>query len=123
MATEAQEQAILIEWFRLQYPKYAKSLRVSQGGAFRGKGRQGAIRMAQAKRQGYVQGEADIVILVPSGPSAGLVIEYKREGGSHKLTQEQKDYLDYMEEQGYTARCCRGLDDAMRVIEHHMMFL
>jgi hypothetical protein len=109
--SESQEQAAYIEWFRLTYPREALSLRVSQSGGYKGKGRQGAIRMSKIKAQGGVTGESDIAILLPRGGSGCMLIEFKTKTG--KATQAQLDYIDYHNEIGNTGVICYGLDAAM----------
>jgi len=118
--TEAEEQAIIVTYFRARFPKFARSLRVSQSGGFKGKGRQGAIRMGQIKAQGGVKGEADIAILLPRHGFGCLLIEHKAAGSSHKATIEQLEYVTYHNENGNLAVVTRGVEAAVAAINTYL---
>lgn len=118
--TEAQEQREIVRWFRAKWPEHSQSLRVSQTGGYRGKGRAGAIRQAQIKGQGGVVGEADIAILLPRGGFGALLIEHKGEGQAHGLTEAQAAYLEYHRSIGNAAAVTRGIDAAKAAIESYM---
>ena len=120
MSTEATEQKDFVTWFRAKYPAHAKSLRVSQSGAHRGKGKMAAIRIAKAKGQGEVKGEADIAILLSKGGFACLIIEHKGLGQSHSLTEDQQEYLDYHNSVGNLAISTRGFDVLTAAIDTYM---
>ena len=120
MTTEATEQKDFVTWFRAKYPAHAKSLRVSQSGAHRGKGKMAAIRIAKAKGQGEVKGEADIVILLSKGGFGSLVIEHKGSQQSHKLSDDQIEYLDYHNRVGNMAISTRGADALKAAVDTFM---
>ena len=107
--SEAREQAAYVKWLRAKYPQYAHCLRVSQSGAARGSGRQGAIRMAIVKAQGAEPGESDMLFALPRGQYHCLVIEHKKANGLHKLTETQQAYLDRHRATGALAISTRGL--------------
>jgi len=120
--SESDEQKEIVAWFRSQWPQYALSLRVSQSGGYRGKGKQGAIRTAQVTAMGGVTGESDIAILLPRGRFGCLLIEHKAEGGLHKATPKQSEYLDYHNDKsiGNCACLTRGVDQAKAAITVYM---
>jgi hypothetical protein len=108
--SESAEQKEVVAWFRAKYPEHAMSLRVSQSGGHRGKGKSAAIRIAKAKGQGEVKGEADIGILLPKGGYGCLLVEHKGEGMAHTLNESQALYLDYHNRIGNCAVSTRGVD-------------
>jgi hypothetical protein len=121
--TEGEEQKDVISWFRSAYPQYAMCLRVSQFGNHRGNSRKAAaIRTAKAKSQGAVVGEADIAIILPRQGEHGkiygcLLIEHKAAGSSHKISDEQQDYMDFHNEvAGNIAISTRGVPMAIAAI-------
>jgi hypothetical protein len=121
--SESQEQKEIVAWFRNAFPQYAKCLRVSQSGGYRGSGRKGAIRTANIKAQGGVTGEADIAILLPREGQDGkiygsLLIEHKSASGTHKVTPAQQEYMDFHNdpEINNIATSTRGVDAAIAAI-------
>lgn len=118
--TESDEQKEIVRYFRERYPQYARSLRVSQSGSYRGAGRKGAIRTAQVAAMGGVTGEADIAINLPRQGFGSLIIEHKAEGSAHKATAEQVAYIEYHNREGNCAVLTRGLDMAITAIDTYM---
>ena len=118
--SEEAEQVELVAWFRKCYPMYAQSLRISQSGGFKGKGRAGAIRMAKAKAAGVVTGESDIASLLPRNGYGAFLMEYKKSGGAYKATPAQLEYLDYHRAIGNCACVCRGPEAAKAAITAYM---
>ena len=114
--TETEEQKEIVKWFRETYPQYAMSLRVSQSGGHRGKGRAAAMRLAKDRAMGAVKGEADIAILVPNGRFGALLIEHKAEGGYYKPTAAQQAYLHYHNGIGNCAVSTKGIEAAKAAI-------
>lgn len=108
-------QATLMEWAMLmesRWPELKLLFHVPNGGA-RGKAEAGRL-----KRQGVKAGVPDLMLPVARGGYHGLFIELKTEKGS--LTPEQKEWLRMLQEQGYAAKCCKGLDEAMRTLTNYM---
>ena len=119
--SESAEQKAVVEYFRLKYPQYARSLRVSQSGGFKGTGRKGAIRMEQIKALGGVTGEADIAILVPRGTFGSLLIELKADDATKGATSAQLDYIRYHNETAGNCACvAKGVDMAIAAIDTYM---
>jgi hypothetical protein len=69
---------------------------------------------ARLKRQGVRAGIPDLFWPAPRGDHAGLWIELKRPGG--RLTDSQIDWLEYLNDRGYDARVCYGLQEAIDVV-------
>lgn len=108
-------QMTLMEWAMLmenRWPELKLLFHVPNGGA-RGKAEAGRL-----KRQGVKAGVPDLMLPVARGGYHGLFIELKAEKGS--LTAEQKEWLQMLQEQGYAAKCCKGLDEAMRTLTNYM---
>jgi hypothetical protein len=120
MQSEAAEQKTIVAYFRAQYPQYAMSLRVSQSGGFRGKGREGAIRSNNVQSMGGVTGEADIAILLPRGGFGCLLIEHKAADGKHSATHAQLHYLEYHQANGNCAVLTKGIESAIAAIDAYM---
>lgn len=118
--SESSEQKTIVAYFRAQYPKYAMSLRVSQSGGFRGRGKEGAIRSRNVQSMGGVTGESDIAILLPRGGFGCLLIEHKADGGKHMATPMQLSYLEYHRSQGNCAVLTRGVEAAISAIDAYM---
>lgn len=118
--SEAAEQKEIVSWFRTEYPDYALCLRVSQSGGYRGTGRKGAIRTAKIAAMGGITGEADIAILLRRGEFGSLLIEHKAEGGKHKTTPEQLEYIRHHNAVGNCAVVTRGVDMAKAAIAQYM---
>ena len=118
--TESQEQKELIDWFKKQYPKYSKSIRLSMNGINLGGGKKAAIMINHLKSQGMVPGESDLFFAIPTKGYHGLFIEFKSTNGAHKLTDDQAEYIGYMTLLGYRAECCKGIEDAKQLISEHI---
>jgi hypothetical protein len=118
--SESAEQKTIVAYFRTKYPQYAMSLRVSQSGGFRGKGREGAIRSRNVQSMGGVTGEADIAILLPRGGFGSLLIEHKAADGRYGATPMQLSYLEYHRLQGNCAVLTKGIEEAITAIDDYM---
>lgn len=114
--TESQEQKELIKWFKSTYPQYEKSIRLSMSGINLGGGKKASIMINYLRSQGMIDGEADLIFLVPAKDFHGLVMELKSTEGKHELKDNQAEYLDYMASLGYMSICCKGLVSAKESI-------
>ena len=65
---------------------------------------------ARLKAEGVCRGVPDLFI-----PAWGLWIEMKRQKGG-VVSENQKDWLEYLNGLGYGAVVCRGADDAMNTV-------
>lgn len=104
--SEHQEQVMFIKWMQLQHPtvKVAaipNGIRSSIGAA------------VKAKREGLSKGFPDLFIA-----RWKLFIEMKRKKGG-VVSKEQREWLTYLEDCGFTCKVCRGFEEAkLAVIEH-----
>lgn len=77
------------------------------------------IRVAvKLKREGVKRGVADIALPLPRGQYHGAVIEQKTKGG--RLSVEQKEFLAFMESQGYRTFVSYSADESLRFIEEYL---
>ena len=87
----------------------------------------------KAKATGYVKGFPDLQICVPmergdiegeegstkrGGVYHGLFLEIKKDKKAYP-TKEQKEWISYLNEQGYCARVTKGIDESMQVIDDY----
>jgi len=113
---EEEVQKSVVHYLKLKYPKawYCASL----GGI-----RTSFKQAVKAKATGYVKGFPDLQICVPmergvegeGGVYHGLFLEIKKDKKSYP-TKEQKEWIAYLNEQGYCARVTKGLDESLAVI-------
>ena len=101
--TEHEHQRELVSWFRKTYK--ARIFAIPNGG-YRGKAT--AMRL---KAEGVSRGVPDLFV-----PAWGLWIEMKREQGG-TLSPEQRDWIDYLSDNGYRCIVCKGFDQAKEQIE------
>ena len=118
--SETDEQKEIIAWYRAQYPKYAKCLRVSQSGRRSGSSKRAAIAWASQVAMGAVTGEADIAILLPRGKFGSLLVEHKAAGAAHKATDDQVSYVQHHCDIGNCGMITRGVDTAKAAIKLYM---
>jgi len=103
MPLEHEEQREVVRWFRQCWPN-VRIMAIPNGGA-RSKATAGRL-----KAEGVSAGVPDLFI-----PAWGLWIEMKRiKGGS--VSPEQKDWMSYLELNGYKCFVARGAEDAKRQI-------
>jgi len=112
--TEDQDQAALIRWFDLQYPALRGRLAACPNGGFRNK-----VTAVNLKRTGARAGYPDLNLLTPRNGYYGLFIEMKRAKGG-TLSPEQKDWLEWLSEQGFMAVVCKGFDSAKNTIQEYL---
>lgn len=104
---ETQEQIKVMDWFKLQWPEHAWSLRPSMNGLSR-RGRAGAILWRTMQALGASKGDPDIAILLPKGGFGCFVAEHKAADKPRDLTKEQAEQLDYHRAIGNCAVSTRG---------------
>jgi hypothetical protein len=114
MRTEHDEQKALIKWFDLQYRELRGRL-AAVPNASKCPVYVGAKMNAEGRRKGY----PDLQLLTPRAGYHGLIIEMKNaDGGS--VSPEQKDFLQWLNEQGYLAVVCNGFEEARAVIDNYL---
>ena len=72
----------------------------------------------RAKNSGYKRGFPDLFIYEPKGKWHGLAIELKV--GYNKPTNEQNWWCGQLNERGYKAHICTGIDEALEVIDSYL---
>jgi len=109
--SEREIQKTVVQYLRLKYPKvfFTISPIVKYSNA-----RQGAIQ----KAMGYTSGTPDIMIFKPNPYYYSLFIELKSEKG--KISQNQKEFINYLNSNGYCAIICYSIDMATRLIDWYM---
>ena len=101
--SEHQEQAYIVQWFRRAYPG-VRIFAIPNGGA------RSITTATKLKVEGVSRGVPDLFI-----PEWKLWVEMKRIKGG-KLSQEQKDWLDYLGKVGYSVIVGYGALDAQEKI-------
>lgn len=108
LPTEHEEQRELVRWFRQTWPG-VRIHAIPNGGA-RSKATAGRL-----KAEGVASGVPDLFV-----PEWRLWVEMKRaKGGS--LSQEQKDWISYLESVGYCVIVGKGAENAKELI-HAFLF-
>ena len=113
--SEAEEQMAVIKWAELMSNKHTclKWLYHCPNG-----GSRNVAEAANLKRMGVKAGVPDLCLPYPSNGHHGLYIEMKRDGG--RLTAAQRDYLAWLNENGYRAVVCYGTEHAIKVLEYYL---
>ncbi len=109
---EHQIQVGCVNWFRLQYPNlliYA----IPNGS------KRNLITAVKLKAEGVVSGVPDLHIPVARHGYHGLYIEMKN-GKKGVVSQNQKDIMKKLTEEGYRCEVCRSLDDFMKVTKDYL---
>lgn len=105
--TEDQEASVLVAYLRVNHYKFTH-IPNEAGGTLDAKRR--AVRM---KRLGTSKGFPDYVVLI-NGQT--VAIELKRRKGSN-TSQEQKDWIEALNNAGVPAIIANGADEAIKFIE------
>ncbi len=110
--TEHAEQCQLMTWCRLnawKYPELKRLFAVPNGGL------RNKVVAAQLQQEGVRPGVPDLCLPVPVGSYHGLYIEMKRRKGG-TVTDNQKDWLEYLGGVGYATAVCRGWEEAKETL-------
>ncbi len=112
---EAKDQEAIFAWAKIResvYPELKLLHHIPNGGS------RNKIEGANLKRQGVKAGVPDIYLPVPRGKYHGLYIELKH--GKNKLSDLQREWLAWLNDQGYLALCIHGWEDAIKSIENYL---
>jgi hypothetical protein len=101
--TEHEEQREFVSWFRKSFPG-TRIFAIPNGGA------RTITTATRLKSEGVCRGVPDLFI-----PAWGLWVEMKREKGG-VLSQDQKDWINYLEANQYHCLVAKGCDDAKQQI-------
>jgi hypothetical protein len=109
---EQRQQEAIVTYLQLQY----KGVRfcASLGGQYQ----QYQSQRAKAIRTGYVKGFPDLQITEARRNYHGLFIELKTKTG--RITPHQKQWIEDLNERGYLAKCCKGMEEAMDLIDWYL---
>lgn len=114
--TEADEQITLFHWAAWQsgkYPELNLLYHVPNGGS------RNRIEAARLKAQGVKPGVPDIVLPAARGKYHGLYVELKRQRGG-RISENQKEWIKGLTEQGYCAVVCKGYEEAAHAILNYL---
>ena len=114
--TESQEQQSLFEWAKLlqhKYPAIRLMYHIPNEGA------RSAATGARMRAEGLRRGVPDICLPVARGPYHALYIELKRRAGG-RLSDDQRAWIDALNDAGNRAVVCRGWDEARQKIEQYL---
>lgn len=114
--TELQEQIAVFNWAKSMIDMYPmlKYMNASLNGV--------RLTIGQAnlaKKSGLVKGYPDIFLPFNNGVYNGLFIELKRIKGG-VVSDEQKDFIGYLNNQGYLAVVCKGSQSAIEEIVNYL---
>ena len=104
MESEHLQQVRLVSWFRKTFPE-TRLFSIPMGGA------RSVSTGAMLRAEGACKGVPDICI-----PAWMLFIEMKKSEGG-KVSIEQRDWLQYLNSVGYTAKVCHGFEEAKAFIQ------
>ncbi len=113
---EGNEQAALFNWMKLRHPlAWRLAYHVPNGG------QRHKATAAKLKAQGVKAGVPDISIALARGGHHGLYIEFKATPPHDAdVAASQKEWIGALVEQGYKAVVCRGIKEAMTVIDDYL---
>jgi hypothetical protein len=113
---EGSEQVALFNWLRVRHPEaWRLAFHVPNGG------HRHKATAAKLKAQGVKAGVPDISIALARGGHHGLYIEFKATPPHDaEVASSQKEWLCALVEQGYKAVVCRGMKEAMAVIDDYL---
>jgi hypothetical protein len=111
LPTEDQEQAWLIQWIKRHAPPEARRLFHVPNGGGRSKSQGATLKLL-----GVQPGVPDLFLPVVRPPYHGLWIEMKSLSPQARASAEQRDWLLYLDGQGYKTALCAGFEAARDVI-------
>ncbi|HBI92754.1 MAG TPA: VRR-NUC domain-containing protein [Terrisporobacter glycolicus] len=112
---EAQEQAVVISWCKMQENVYpaVKNIYAIPNGGYRNK-----IEAKNLKLQGVKSGVPDLHLAYPNSFYHGLYIEMK--WGKNKPTENQEDWIKRLSAVGYKCEICWSSEEAIEVIKQYL---
>lgn len=110
VASEHDEQAAFVAWFRLQFPKIL-IFAIPNGAYLSGTPGQRAAQMARLKAEGLMPGVPDLHV-----PEWNLWIEFKRQSGG-RVSPVQSDIIATLRDMGRRVIIARGYDDAVAQVK------
>jgi hypothetical protein len=117
--SEHQEQVLLMQWFKLQHKKHEGHLfAIPNGAHLAGDARARAIKITKMKAEGFLNGVADLFLMIPKDGWHGLFIEMKAKKGV--LSDDQEKFLGKAQMMGYLSVVCYGFEDAKKIITEYL---
>ena len=113
--SEAEEQMAVMKWAELmsnRFPCLKWMYHCPNGGS------RNVVEAANLKRMGVKSGVPDLCLPYPSSGYHGLYIEMKTDKG--RSTAAQREYIDWLNEQGYMALVCHGAGEAINALEVYL---
>ena len=111
---ETDEQIAFVEYLEARNIKFTA---IPNGFVAGGKNKFALIR--KLKAEGLQNGFPDLMIFQKSGKHDLLFLEMKRqEGGS--LSDEQKEWIDFLDQSGFCVAVAKGCDHAISILENYM---
>lgn len=71
------------------------------------------------KRQGYKAGFPDLIVFAKNETYNMLFLEFKREK-SGRISEKQRDWIEWLNNNGYFARVVKGNVEAVEVLEKYL---
>lgn len=81
-------------------------------------GHRNYVEAINLKKQGTRSGVPDLMLPIPKGKYHGLFIEMKY--GKNKPTQNQTEYINYLNSVGYLAVVCYSCEEAIKIINEYL---
>lgn len=114
--SERDEQVALIAWrdrFAPQFPALGRLYAIPNGG------KRDVVTATRLKAEGVTAGVSDLCLPAARRGYHGLYIEMKRPAGG-RVSKEQRDWLAYLETEGYMTAVCHTWPEAARVIARYL---
>lgn len=114
--TESVEQRNLFHWARMMsgaHPELSLLYHIPN------EGKRSVATGRRMRQEGLKRGVPDICLPVARSGKHGLYIELKRIKGS-KVSDDQREWLSALEDQGYAVALCKGWEAAAKVIEKYI---
>ena len=107
--SEYDEQKIFVKWLRDNKIKCSSS-----GNGFSLNTKDNVMYMAKLKASGLSVGFPDLEVFIGNGKS--LYVEMKRKNGG-VVSEAQKKWIDWLNNNGYSAKICKGADEAIEYVK------
>ena len=107
--SEYDEQKIFVKWLRDNKIKCSSS-----GNGFALDTKNNMMYMAKLKASGLSTGFPDLEVFLGNGKS--LYVEMKRKK-SGVVSEAQKKWIDWLNDNGYSAKVCKGADEAIEYVK------
>lgn len=113
---EGREQQMLVSWMQLRHKAaFAVAWHTPNGGA------RDKVTAAKLQAQGVKAGVPDLQLAIARGGYFGLFIEFKATPPNDAaVSKGQKEMLSRLQQEGYRAVVCRGINEAMTEINAYL---